>query len=277
MTLFASRCLPLIILSLLLPGCQSSRPSQPYQAPMDSTVVAFQALEEALIAGRLDDAQSRLASLRQSRPSDTRVEQYQRQLVEAYLLQGQQALRSGDLDNATQALRSARQLMPQAPALTAGLDTAISQSRAAQQADAAKAAQAAAARAESAAREAAQQLAAQRLQREEERRQAAAPEPTPPAPQARLIDPAALVSTVPLPMLDVSDDDALRSVLDRAAHDVVTFDCSVRVEVREAKDFPWVAALLSARVKKLDPGYRLRISQHLVVDQAPQLTLRPRR
>src|SRR5690606_24826115 len=125
MMLHALRYLPLAALSLLLAGCQASAPLQPYQAPMDAGVAAFQELEGTLAAGRLDEARSRLTTLRTSRPGDTRVEQYQRQLVEAYLQQGQQALREGDLEQATGALNHARELLPHAPALTAGLDQAI--------------------------------------------------------------------------------------------------------------------------------------------------------
>ena len=61
------------------------------------------------------------------------------------------------------------------------------------------------------------------------------------------------------------------------AADVVAFDCAVRVEVRQAKDYPWVAALLSARVKKLDPAFGLRLSQSLKPEQVPRLVLSPRR
>lgn len=281
MMLPALRYLPLVALSLLLAGCQTRAPLQPYQAPVDAGVAAFQELDGALAAGRLDEARTRLTTLRANRPGDTRVEQYQRQLVEAYLLQGQQALRDGNLNQATSALGHARELLPQAPALTAGLDQAIARGRA-QQLEQDQAAQAAAAQAEASAREAAEQRArAQQLRQEADRQRLASPPPTetqqPAAPRARLIDADALSSTVPLPMLESDDSDALRSLLDAAAHDVVNFDCSVRIDVREAKDFPWVAALLSARVKKVNPAYTLRLSRNLMPDQAPQLVLRPRR
>ena len=44
--------------------------------------------------------------------------------------------------------------------------------------------------------------------------------------------------------LDTQDRDALRALMDKAAADVVTFRCAVQVQVREAKDYPFVAALL---------------------------------
>ena len=95
------------------------------------------------------------------------------------------------------------------------------------------------------------------------------------APRARLIDPNAASSSVPMPMLDANDRDSLRNLLDQVAADVVAFDCAVRLEVREAKDYPFVAALLSARIKKLDPGFSPQFSPVLKPDQEPRLVLSP--
>lgn len=95
------------------------------------------------------------------------------------------------------------------------------------------------------------------------------------APRARLIDPNAASSNVPMPMLDANDRDGLRNLLDRVAADVVAFDCAVRLQVREAKDYPFVAALLSARIKKLDPGFSPQFSPVLKPDQEPRLVLSP--
>jgi hypothetical protein len=95
------------------------------------------------------------------------------------------------------------------------------------------------------------------------------------APRARLIDPSATSSSVPMPMLDAGDRDSLRDLLDRVAADVVAFDCAVRLQVREAKDYPFVAALLSARIKKLDPSFSPQFSPVLKPDQEPRLVLSP--
>ena len=73
-----------------------------------------------------------------------------------------------------------------------------------------------------------------------------------------------------MPMLDNQDNENLRRLLDSVAADVVTFRCAVRIEVREAKDYPWVAALLSARIKKLDPSIRPQLSQKIVPQQTPR-------
>jgi hypothetical protein len=271
---FATRCLSIVAISLLVAACQSA--PQVANLPTDDLVSAFRQLEQSLAGGQLDDAESQLNALQQRASGDTRLEQYQRQLAEAYLLQGQQALQSGDLNSAATALSRARSLMPQAPALTTGLDGAIAQARETQQ----TAADQAAARAEAARLEQARQL---RLAAEH---QAAALKatPTPSSPaipaataQAKLIDPTAASSVVPLPMLDKQNNERLRSLLDTVAEDVVAFRCAVRIEVRQAKDFPWVAALLNARIKRLDPSFNARLSQAIKPGQVPQLVLTPHR
>lgn len=276
---FASRALALLTVSLLLAGCQSA----PQQAnlPTDDLVSAFRQLDQSLASGKLPDAESQLASLQQRAKGDTRLEQYQRQLAEAYLAQGQRALQSGNLDQATKALSHARSLMPQAPALTTGLDGAITQAREAEVSaaeNARRAAEQAAARAELARHEQARQL---KLAAEHQAAALHATEqqsvPAPVAPKARLINPDAASSVVPLPMLDNQDNERLRSLLDGVAEDVVAFRCAVHIEVRQAKDFPWVAALLNARIKRLDPGFTPRLSQAIKPTQTPQLILSPQR
>jgi tetratricopeptide (TPR) repeat protein len=272
-----------LALVLSLAGCQSA--PRPADLPVDDLVSAFRQLDQSLSSGDLSRAESQLGSLQQRAAGDTRLEQYQRQLAEAHLQQGQKALQAGDLDGAAKALSRARSLMPQAPALTTGLDGAIAQARTAQEQAAEEqriAAEQAAARAEAARLEQARQL---RLAAE---RQAAAiqatqlpnapKEPVAPAkPQARLIDPAAASSVIAMPMLDNQDNERLRSLLDGVAADMLTFNCAVRIEVRQAKDFPWVASLLNARLKRLDPNFSPRISQVIKPDQVPQLVLSPQR
>ena len=107
-----------------------------------------------------------------------------------------------------------------------------------------------------------------------------APEPqaaTAAAPRAQLIDPQASRSSIPMPMLDADDRESLRELIDQVAADVVAFNCAVTFEVREAKDYPFVAALLIARIKKLDPDFSPRLSQVLRPDQPPRLLLSPQR
>jgi hypothetical protein len=259
------------------------------EVPVDDLVSAFRSLDQSLSNGQLQQAESQLSSLKQKAAGDTRLEQYQRQLAESYLQQGQSALQKGDLNAATAALTRARNMLPQAPALTSGLDSAINNARTSELANAEKArvaAQQAAAKEAAAKAEQARQLklnAERQAALKKAAEQAASvptvavPAPTPAKPQGKLIKPEAASSTIGMPMLDNQDNDALRKLLDTVASDVVNFNCAVSIEVRQGKDFPWVGALLSARVKKLNPNFNLQLQQVLNPQQAPQLVLTPKK
>ena len=281
---FISRCLPLLLVSLLTSTAFNVARAADDELPVDDLVSAFRNLDQSISRGQLQQAESQLASLRQRAAGDTRLEQYQRQLAENHLQQGQTALQNGDLNGASASLGKARGLLPQAPALTSGLDNAIAKARAAELAAAEQAQleakQAAAKQAAAKAEQARQQkLAAERAaaQKKAAAALAASQVPVAPAkPQAQLIKPDAASSTISLLMLDEKDNDGLRKLLDSVAADVVNFDCAVRIDVRQTKDFPWVAALLSARVKKLDPAFKLQLSQALNAEQVPQLVLTPK-
>ena len=281
---FISRCLPLLLVSLLTSTTFNVAHAADDELPVDDLVSAFRNLDQSISRGQLQQAESQLASLRQRAAGDTRLEQYQRQLAENHLQQGQTALQNGDLNGASASLGKARGLLPQAPALTSGLDNAIAKARttelaAAEQAQLA-AKQAAAKQAAAKAEQARQQkLATERAaaQKKAAAALAASQVPVAPAkPQAQLIKPDAASTTISLLMLDEKDNDGLRKLLDGVAADVVNFDCAVQIDVRQAKDFPWVAALLSARVKKLDPAFKLQLSQALNAEQVPQLVLTPK-
>ena len=281
---FISRCLPLLLVSLLTSTAFNVAHATDDELPVDDLVSAFRNLDQSISRGQLQQAESQLASLRQRAAGDTRLEQYQRQLAENHLQQGQTALKNGDLNGASASLGKARGLLPQAPALTSGLDNAIAKARATELAAAEQAQlaakQAAAKQAAAKAEQARQQkLAAERAaaQKKAAAALAASQVPVAPAkPQAQLIKPDAASTTISLLMLDEKDNDGLRKLLDGVAADVVNFDCAVRIDVRQAKDFPWVAALLSARVKKLDPTFKLQLSQALNAEQVPQLVLTPK-
>ena len=281
---FISRCLPLLLVSLLTSTAFNVAHAADDELPVDDLVSAFRNLDQSISRGQLQQAESQLASLRQRAAGDTRLEQYQRQLAENHLQQGQTALQNGDLNGASASLGKARGLLPQAPALTSGLDNAIAKARAAELAAAEQAQlaakQAAAKQAAAKAEQARQQkLATERAaaQKKAAAALAASQVPVAPAkPQAQLIKPDAASTTISLLMLDEKDNDGLRKLLDSVAADVVNFDCAVRIDVRQAKDFPWVAALLSARVKKLDPAFKLQLSQALNAEQVPQLVLTPK-
>lgn len=281
---FISRCLPLLLVSLLTSTAFNVARAADDELPVDDLVSAFRNLDQSISRGQLQQAESQLANLRQRAAGDTRLEQYQRQLAENHLQQGQTALQNGDLNGASASLGKARGLLPQAPALSSGLDNAIAKARVAELAAAEQAQlaakQAAAKQAAAKAEQARQQkLAAERAaaQKKAAAALAASQVPVAPAkPQAQLIKPDAASSTISLLMLDEKDNDGLRKLLDGVAADVVNFDCAVRIDVRQAKDFPWVAALLSARVKKLDPAFKLQLSQALNAEQVPQLVLTPK-
>ena len=281
---FISRCLPLLLVSLLTSTAFNVARAADDELPVDDLVSAFRNLDQSISRGQLQQAESQLASLRQRAAGDTRLEQYQRQLAENHLQQGQTALQNGDLNGASASLGKARGLLPQAPALTSGLDNAIAKARAAELAAAGQAQleakQAAAKQAAAKAEQARQQkLATERAaaQKKAAAALAASQVPVAPAkPQAQLIKPDAASSSISLLMLDEKDNDGLRKLLDGVAADVVNFDCAVQIDVRQAKDFPWVAALLSARVKKLDPAFKLQLSQALNAEQVPQLVLTPK-
>jgi hypothetical protein len=284
---FTSRHLALFLVSLLTSYASNVALAADDELPVDDSVTAFRNIEQSLNNGQLQQAESQLNGLKQRAAGDTRLEQYQRQIAETYLQQGQSALQKGDLNSASAALTRARGMLPQAPALTSGLDTAISTARASELASAEKtrlAAKEAAANAEQARQ---QKLAAERQAVQKKTAAAAASAAVaasvpvvavaPAKPQAQLIKVDAASSNIALPMLDDNDSDALRKLLDRVASDVVNFNCAVSIHVRQGKDYPWVAALLSARVKKLHPNFTLQLQQVLDPQQAPQLVLTPQK
>jgi hypothetical protein len=283
---FTSRYLALFLVSLLTSAASSVVLAADDELPVDDSVTAFRNIEQSLNNGQLQQAESQLNGLKQRAAGDTRLEQYQRQIAETYLQQGQTALQKGDINAASAALSRARSMLPQAPALTSGLDTAISTARASELANAEKtrlvAQQAAAKEAAGKAEQARQRkLAAERQAEQEKAAALAASVPVvavaPAKPQAQLIKADAASSNIGLPMLDDNDSDALRKLLDRVASDVVNFNCAVSIHVRQGKDYPWVGALLSARVKKLNPKFNLQLQQVLDPQQAPQLVLTPQK
>ena len=212
---------------------------------VDPTVQALRALDSSVASNQLEQAERQLQALQKSVPGDTRLEQARREISAAYVRQGDTALNSGNLTAASQALSKAQRAMPvgnqKAAALASSIKHRQEQQAAAQQALAAQAAAAA----------------------------------KPKVLLPKLIDPAAASSTIALPMLDNKDKDDLRKLLDQLAPEVVALNCKVKIEVPLSKDYPWVAALLSARVKKIDPGFALQLEPQINPDNPPQLVLTP--
>ena len=148
-------------------------------------------------------------------------------------------LQKGDVNAAATALSRARALMPKAPALTGGVNNAIVNARKAELDKAEAALLAAEAR-----------------------------------PKAKVIDPAAESTTVALNLTDMSK---LRHQLDAIAFDVVNYDCAVVIQAPRTQDYPWLATLLTKRVKKLDSGFELKLNKQIVRHVPAQVVLSPRK
>ena len=110
-------------LVLLLSACQSAQPSADALSP------AFQRIEQSIAQAQLDVARDQLAALEPRAVQDERLQQYRRQLADAYMLQGREALQRGDLDAAAKAIGQARSLLPDAPALGSDVRQTLEQAR----------------------------------------------------------------------------------------------------------------------------------------------------
>ncbi|WP_237885824.1 PA5502 family lipoprotein [Pseudomonas sp. PGPR40] len=234
---FASRYLLLVAFSLLLGACQSTPPAAT-EVP-DARATAIAQLEQSLASSELATAEGQLAALQAESPNDQSLEQYQRQLAEAYLLRSQIVLQKGDVNAAATALSRARVLMPKAPALTGGVNSAIVHARKAELDKAEAALKAAEAK-----------------------------------PQAKVIDPTAESTTVALNLADMSK---LRRQLDAIAADVVNYECDVSIQAPRTQDYPWLATLLTKRVKKLDSGFDLKLEKQILRNIPAQMVLSPRK
>ncbi|ATE80397.1 MULTISPECIES: PA5502 family lipoprotein [Pseudomonas] len=234
---FASRYLLLVAFSLLLGACQSTPPAAT-EAP-DARATAIAQLEQSLASSELATAEDQLAALQAESPNDQSLEQYQRQLAEAYLLRSQIVLQKGDVNAAATALSRARVLMPKAPALTGGVNNAIVHARKAELDKAEAALKAAEAK-----------------------------------PQAKVIDPTAESTTVALNLTDMSK---LRRQLDAIAADVVNYQCDVSIQAPRTQDYPWLATLLTKRVKKLDSEFDLKLEKQILRNIPAQMVLSPRK
>ncbi|MGA9660190.1 MAG: hypothetical protein WBQ92_00725, partial [Pseudomonas alloputida] len=83
---FASRYLLVAAFSLILAAC-SNAPVDQATAPAQAD--AWQQLQQNIASNELATAEDQLAALQAQSPDDARLEQYQRQLAEAYLQRSQ--------------------------------------------------------------------------------------------------------------------------------------------------------------------------------------------
>ncbi|WP_460155340.1 PA5502 family lipoprotein [Pseudomonas sp. S2_H10] len=234
---FASRYLLLVAFSLLLGACQSTPPAATEAANARATAIVQ--LEQNIASDELATAEDQLAALQAESPNDASLEQYQRQLAEAYLRRSQIVLQKGDVDAAATALSRARALMPKAPALTGGVNGSIAQARKAE------------------------------LEKAEAALKAAEAKP-----KAKVIDLTAESTTV---ALNINDMGKLRRQLDAIAADVVNFQCDVTIQAPRTDDYPWLANLLTKRVKKLDPDFDLKLERQILRSVPAQMVLSPRK
>ncbi|MGV8888889.1 MAG: PA5502 family lipoprotein [Pseudomonas sp.] len=237
MKLLASRYLLLVAFSLLLGACQSTPPAATEATGARATAIAQ--LQQSLASSELATAEDQLAALQAESPNDQSLEQYQRQLAEAYLRRSQIVLQKGDVNAAATALSRARSLMPKAPALTGGVNNAIVDARKAE------------------------------LDRAEAALMAAEAKP-----QAKVIDPTAESTTVALNLTDMTK---LRRQLDAIAADVVNYQCDVSIQAPRTQDYPWLATLLTKRVKKLDADFDLNLEKQILRNIPAQMVLSPRK
>jgi hypothetical protein len=237
MKLLASRYLLLVAFSLLLGACQSTPPAA--TEATDARAAAIAQLEQNLASSELATAEDQLAALQAQSPNDPSLVPYQRQLAEAYLRRSQIVLQKGDVNAAATALARARALMPKAPALTGGVNNAIVNARKAE------------------------------LDRAEAALMAAEAKP-----QAKVIDPTAESTTIALNLADMTK---LRRQLDAIAADVVNYQCDVSIQAPRTEDFPWLATLLTKRVKKLDSNFDLNLEKQILRNVPAQMVLSPRK
>jgi len=237
MKLFTSRYLLLAAFSLLLGACQSTPPAA--TQANDARATAIAQLEQSLASSELATAEDQLAALQAQSPDDQSLEQYQRQLAEAYLRRSQIVLQKGDVNAAATALSRARLLMPKAPALTGGVNSAIVNARKAELDKAEAALMAAEAK-----------------------------------PRAKVIDPTAESTTIALNLTDMTK---LRRQLDAIAADVVNYECAVSIQAPRTQDYPWLATLLTKRVKKLDADFDLDLQKQILRNIPAQMVLSPRK
>ncbi|MGZ7458144.1 PA5502 family lipoprotein [Pseudomonas sp. Ma2-10] len=237
MKLFASRYLLLVAFSLLLGACQSTPPAATEATGARATAIAQ--LQQSLASSELATAEDQLVALQAESANDQSLEQYQRQLAEAYLRRSQIVLQKGDVNAAATALSRARALMPKAPALTGGVNNAIVNARKAE------------------------------LDRAEAALMAAEAKPP-----AKVIDPTAESTTVALNLTDIAQ---LRRQLDAIAADVVNYQCDVSIQAPRTQDFPWLTTLLTKRVKKIDADFDLNLEKQILRNIPAQMVLSPRR
>lgn len=282
MSRFFGRSLLACGLLIILTACQTTV-QQPSEPAVDTFAIVEMVFENHLANRQVELASQQLDALRLSHPDDSRIDILQQRLANAWLAAGGQALKDGDVEAASAALIQAKRLLPQAPALTEGLSAAI--------ADVQKPvvepviAPVKVVKTPEVRKKPVQKKPTVPVEPEPKPavviEQPESTSETPPSVvkpskvKSRLIDVSAPFTVVPMPMLNTRSEHQLGRLLDAVAADVVKFRAAVTIEVADTRDFHWVAALLLARVKKLDANFQPRL-QEVIQDEKPaQLIITP--
>ena len=290
MTQIIWRSLLAFSLAMALSACQA--PAKQISEPViDQFAVSAQVFDTYVEGNQLVAAEQQLQTLGADYSDDERLPALQQRLAAAWLKNGQQALQDSDVLAASTALMHAKRLMPQAPALTEGLSTALAEVQAqvvppVVEQEIVKPVVKRPAAAKPAPRVPARKIATpiktapavtviEPTMMEPKLEQAPLATTKPRSKKARIIDPLADSTTLPMPMLASRNDHQLGRLLDDVASDVVRFRAAVSIEVADTRDFHWVATLLSARVKKLDASFKPRLQEVIRSDSPAQLVITP--
>ena len=290
MTQIIWRSLLAFSLAMALSACQA--PAKQISEPViDQFAVSAQVFDTYVEGNQLVAAEQQLQTLGADYSDDERLPALQPRLAAAWLKNGQQALQNADVLAASTALMHAKRLMPQAPALTEGLSTALAEVQAqvvppVVEQEIVKPVVKPPAAAKPAPRVPARKIATpiktapavtviEPTVMEPKLEQAPLATTKPRSKKARIIDPLADSTTLPMPMLASRNDHQLGRLLDDVASDVVRFRAAVSIEVADTRDFHWVATLLSARVKKLDASFKPRLQEVIRSDSPAQLVITP--
>ena len=290
MTQILWRSLLAFSLAMVLSACQA--PAKQISEPViDQFAVSTQVFDTYVEDNQLVAAEQQLQTLGADYSDDERLPVLQQRLAAAWLKNGQQALQDSDVLAASTALMHAKRLMPQAPALTEGLSTALAEVQAqvvppVVEQEIVKPVVKPPAAAKPAPRVPARKIATpiktapavtviEPTVMEPKLEQAPLATTKPRSKKARIIDPLADSTTLPMPMLASRNDHQLGRLLDDVASDVVRFRAAVSIEVADTRDFHWVATLLSARVKKLDASFKPRLQEVIRSDSPAQLVITP--
>ena len=290
MTQIIWRSLLAFSLAMALSACQA--PAKQISEPViDQFAVSAQVFDTYVEGNQLVAAEQQLQTLGADYSDDERLPALQQRLAAAWLKNGQQALQNADVLAASTALMHAKRLMPQAPALTEGLSTALAEVQAqvvppVVEQEIVKPVVKRPAAAKPAPRVPARKIATpiktapavtviEPTVMEPKLEQAPLATTKPRSKKARIIDPLADSTTLPMQMLASRNDHQLGRLLDDVASDVVRFRAAVSIEVADTRDFHWVATLLSARVKKLDASFKPRLQEVIRSDSPAQLVITP--